>query len=312
MTGAHLRGGFSLVELLMVISIIALLMAILLPVSGMLRRQARAQQTRGAMLGMLHAMQTWSATKGGSIQPSEHPLAGSAPTRAAFVRGDTYTAVGTTGTAFVGASLSQLTSAGDKPNLLLPTDLFADATTPLLFGMARNRIGLLGVPAPGVTSYRLLPAKGSIPSATTTGTLVQPNDPVSATAELLDMILAERRKDLAAQGFLVAPANDTSLIAGSRVWGPTVASGWKVPPTTGGVMYQIRGVAFYDGWGREILYSLNTQGYPRFESAGPDGYFRWNSGKDKILQTSAWATTPSGDDLDASRDNIKVGFAAGE
>lgn len=293
--------GFSLIELLVVISIILILFAISLPVVGMLRRQAQAQLTSASMSGVLQALQVWSASHGGSVTPAEHPLAGSAAPRAEFVRGDTHAVITSTGMAYSGASLSQL-SASDGATLMLPSDVFADPTTPLLFGLARDHIGQLGVAAPGITSYRLLPASGNIANPAVGGVLVQPNDPVSASAELLDLILSDRRKDLAGQGLMIAPPDDTSLIASNRVWGPAVLKGIRNPPTTGGVRYQIRGLALYDVWGREVMYSLSRDGHPRLESAGPDGFFAIDPSKGG----SAWSAA------DAARDNIKVGFAAGD
>ncbi len=292
--------GFSLIEMLVVISIILILFAISLPVVAILRRQAQAQLTSASLAGVLQALQVWSAGRGGSVTPAEHPLAGSAAPRALFVRGDTHAAMTSNGMAFSGASLSQL-SAADQATLMLPTDLFADPTTPLLYGMARDHLGQLGVAAPGITSYRLLPASGSIASAAVGGILVQPNDPVSASTELLDLILSDRRKDLAGQGLMIAPPDDTSLIATNRVWGPASVKGLRTPPLTGGVRYQIRGLALYDVWGREVMYSLSRDGHPRLESAGPDGFFAVDPAKGP-----AWSAT------DGARDNIRVGFAAGD
>ena len=103
--------GFSLIEMLVVISIILILFAISLPVVAILRRQAQAQLTSASLAGVLQALQVWSASRGGSVTPAEHPLAGSAAPRALFVRGDTYAALTSTGMAYSGASLSQLSAA---------------------------------------------------------------------------------------------------------------------------------------------------------------------------------------------------------
>jgi hypothetical protein len=78
---------------------------------------------------------------------------------------------------------------------------------------------------------------------------------------------------------------------------------------SGGIWYEyrLRGMALYDGWGNEILYHLTINGELIMESAGKDGVFVWNPGQDGIYQTVPYDTHSSGDDLDGSKDNIRIG-----
>lgn len=68
--------------------------------------------------------------------------------------------------------------------------------------------------------------------------------------------------------------------------------------------YRLRGPALYDSWGGEILVWRTAAGGWGIESAGRDGCFRWHPGADGTYQTDVTADTPSGDDRDASRDNL--------
>jgi hypothetical protein len=69
--------------------------------------------------------------------------------------------------------------------------------------------------------------------------------------------------------------------------------------------YRIRGLAIYDAWQREILYSISSSGSVRLLSAGEDGVFQWDPGPDHTLQTAEDATSPAGNDKDGARDNVK-------
>lgn len=68
--------------------------------------------------------------------------------------------------------------------------------------------------------------------------------------------------------------------------------------------YRLRGPAIYDPWGTEILVSQQADGSWALISAGPDKVFRFLPGVDGVYQTAANAGAPSGDDRDASLDNI--------
>jgi prepilin-type N-terminal cleavage/methylation domain-containing protein len=69
--------------------------------------------------------------------------------------------------------------------------------------------------------------------------------------------------------------------------------------------YRIPGLAIYDAWGHELLISMSSKNKLVVISAGEDGCFRWNPGKDRTLDTTnAAGDTPLGDDKDGSLDNI--------
>ncbi len=72
--------------------------------------------------------------------------------------------------------------------------------------------------------------------------------------------------------------------------------------------YRLPGSAIYDAWGNEVLMTVNTDGDAGFTSAGADGVFRWNPGKNHRLDTDSRATAPSGDDTDGQLDNLVEGF----
>jgi prepilin-type N-terminal cleavage/methylation domain-containing protein/prepilin-type processing-associated H-X9-DG protein len=71
------NGGFTLVELLVVVAIIAILMAILLPALSMAREKARQATCMGQLKDVGVAMFTWSQNAGGfptwDLPPSHHP-----------------------------------------------------------------------------------------------------------------------------------------------------------------------------------------------------------------------------------------------
>lgn len=71
--------------------------------------------------------------------------------------------------------------------------------------------------------------------------------------------------------------------------------------------YRLPGSVLYDAWGNEILFSVKANGDIAIESAGADGVFRWNPGKNHRLETDARATSPAGDDADGRHDNLFEG-----
>ncbi|MBA3847601.1 MAG: hypothetical protein H0X45_13295 [Planctomycetes bacterium] len=70
--------------------------------------------------------------------------------------------------------------------------------------------------------------------------------------------------------------------------------------------YRLRGLAVYDAWHREILYSINASGAVVLQSAGYDGVFRFTPGPDGNFQTDASDRAPEGDDQSAEEDNLRV------
>ncbi|MBA3686838.1 MAG: hypothetical protein H0W72_16580, partial [Planctomycetes bacterium] len=111
---------------------------------------------------------------------------------------------------------------------------------------------------------------------------------------------------------------------GGRVWSPEPdpqdgSDRWQAGRVRCGVIdagastgqpdwkrYQLRGIAIYDAWGREILCRWSSSGGLLLLSAGADGCVRWHPGQDSAYATVADATAPAGDDRDAQRDNIVV------
>jgi hypothetical protein len=86
----------------------------------------------------------------------------------------------------------------------------------------------------------------------------------------------------------------------------TGGNGLQVTTDTGGgnwMQYRLPGMALYDAWGVEVLYSTSPQGTPRLISAGADGVFAVNPGVDHLIQTNVPITPLLGDDLNGSSDN---------
>jgi len=219
----------------------------------------------------------------------------------------------------------------------MTSDLFADQRVPALYGLPRGHIGVVGVPQAAVTAYRRLPASitpGDDPDDATaypdhrhnelaTGTPAESKQALdhllgagAVQSELLGLGALTEPPPAFAHGDFTDGAFDARVMTsvplsagGETTWQPghlldgTIPSGpdagepnWKP--------YRLPGLAVYDAWGNEILYSLSANGGLRLISAGRDGCFRWHPGEDGALQTAADADAPAGDDQDGAEDNL--------
>ncbi len=306
--------GFSLIELLVVVSIITLLAGMLLVVSNMLRESAKRSRTSAIQQIIQQALSLQAAQHGGLPSPAEHPLAGSLMPRTSFARADgTHAAVTQTGMALLGATAAELTSGSDR--LLMPGDLLADPGIPGLYGVARSRLGILGMDTIDVTAYFRIKL-GSPPVDPTVATnylAVAPTETTAQRQALLQFwIPGSPWSELVKLGAVFTPTDDLAahLISNGRVWSPEAAgaksSACRIKDAGNWKSYRLRGAAIVDGWGREMLFSVNDGHSVNLESAGRDGLFRWNPGHDDIFQTDPWGPR-AGDDTDASMDNVTLG-----
>ncbi len=277
-----MRLGFTLIELLVVIAIIAVLAGLILASAGPLRRQMQRSSTMNAMQAIATAVSVARAEAGGIADPAEHPLTGSKAPRAKFVRAGTATNVTATGEALVGLnSLGELSDAANQGRVLLPDDVYDDDESPMLRGLPRRSLGILGLPRPEITGYRRLAVPTSASAvASTAGFVVTPAGTTADHDQALATILVgEALTNLSASATLWSPPDDTTLDSASRVWTGAFTTTAKRPGSTfkpGGTgaptPYRIRGRGLYDAWAQELLFERTPAGF-RLLSAGPDGYF---------------------------------------
>lgn len=339
------RRAFTLIEILIVLTIMLLLAALVVTAYGALSRGARIGRTRTILTTVMAALESTGAAAGGGAAPVEHPLAGSAAPRSAFVRS---AAAGSSALDAAGEALQVRTlawvSSADQPRVLLDTDVLADPTIPGLYGVPRGHLRVLGVGPRWVTSYRRLP--DPTPAPTLAGPydstrypdadfLVRPDlltwnergvstviadaarvEADEAASAAVERALGSHRDTLAGLQALQRSDPGWPLLRHDRVRHETTAK----PPTRdrlgavgwlddGGVRkrYRMRGTAVYDVWGGEILLRIAGNGAYVVESAGPDGAFRWAAGPDGTLETAATAAAPAATDRDGALDNLRVG-----
>jgi prepilin-type N-terminal cleavage/methylation domain-containing protein len=171
MTTRH-RHAFTMIELLVVISIIAVLAAMIITGAAALGIGSKREKTKTILGAVRKGIELTIANKGGSISPVEHPLAGSRALgqRFLFKRFTVPTGLGTSMPAAgyqldtSAMALSGLNSptqlppgSGADAQLMLGSDLYADPKSYLLFGLKREFIGVLGALQKRVTKYILLP-----------------------------------------------------------------------------------------------------------------------------------------------------------
>lgn len=342
--------AFTVIELLVVITIIAILTALVVACIDIFTRNTKKAKTN-AILASVRVALSLASAEGINIAPVEHPLAGSAlvgGSRPQFVRA-TGGSVSSSGEALKVDDINWVAGAAQS-QVMLPTDYFqggagpASCVLPLLYGMNRDRIGIIGPAYDLITNYRRLPSIGSgydVSPATSPATLKSPYTnsnypddrflvkptlpttpviitPEQRSADIIKLSLATAQTEIAGLNGLFT-ADDTpppspsssTLIMNNRVRQPSTGdvqnAAWKSGfVLDGGIWrrYRLRGTAVYDAWGNEILFSIAANGAVRLESAGPDGVFRWLPGVDRIYQTAANATVAAGDDKDGSLDNI--------
>ncbi len=315
--------AFTMIELLVVVAIMAILAALTVTAASFMRQAARRTTTQAIMSVVSQALRTHGAERGGTVDPAEHPLAGSAEPRFIFRRPTSpFAAVVATGMA-LGGVLETNVPAGHRNRLLLPTDVCGDDALPMFFGAQRQHLGVLAPAMSGVTAYRIYPP----PLSTTwimanpdiSGRIVTASGAPTETRSLFQGLFTrtEIMDELDRLKALYTPGDDlpAHLVAGGRVWSADMA-GANVPVShTARVLdagtwhhYRLRGLTIVDAWGNEMLYSLSNGGRTaHLLSAGKDGHLVWDPGANLAFDTDPWETTPYGDDRRADRDNVTVG-----
>ncbi len=165
------RQAFTMLELLVVISIIAVLATMTIVGATALIGDAKKKKTQTILSAIRKGIELTIAARGGSISPVEHPLAGSRAPRFQYQRYNAPTGSGTSmppaGVQLDTSSIalaglndpSQLPGGGSAAGnqLMLASDLYADKRSYLLYGLKREYIGVLGALQKRVTKYILLP-----------------------------------------------------------------------------------------------------------------------------------------------------------
>jgi prepilin-type N-terminal cleavage/methylation domain-containing protein len=194
------RSAFTVIELLVVVSIIAILSAMLLTTINYVRENAKVNKTKAILHGALVGVSTTSMRTNVNVSPVEHPLASTMATaslsRPAFYRGEAVTscfavgdAVATTGQAYMVAD-PKTVDGTVIANLLMPSDRYGggtgptDTDSPMLFGYDRRYLKVLGT-GYGLHSVRRLPAVSPINDRNGDGVLDNPpyvENPASGVA----------------------------------------------------------------------------------------------------------------------------------
>lgn len=158
--------GFTLIELMVVISIMAILASIIIVAASAFFKDAKKKQTdviiRAVEIGINMAV----ASKGSAISPAEHPFAGSRNNaggeRYLFKRATDSSDLSSSGTSLKGVPTVAYIGNGQKNQLMLPSDRYADKRIALLYGAKREDIGVLQSLRKLVTQYRQLPRPPTI------------------------------------------------------------------------------------------------------------------------------------------------------
>lgn len=322
--------GFTLIEMLVVISILGILMSLGIFGINHLRRLAMKTRTQAILAMVLKGLNSAGATQAQNLGTVEHPLAASAAPRYRFIRASGGTDVAAAGMAIKTLDMAYVPTV-DRDRVLLADDRFADPMAPQFIGLPRWQLATIGVSTPWVSQWVRIsgPGQTGIPVVPDLGTWVDEGflrqavtDPTSvaweqsadkafsvtlgAVLDELTKLGAVRRPDTTRDTLMLSNRLRQDLApkvpAPSAQWRPgtiNVAGSWTA--------YRLRGPNLVDVWGREILIGTSPTGSFRLQSAGLDGMFRWAPGRDGILQTTADATAPAGDDQMGDTDNITLG-----
>jgi hypothetical protein len=264
-----------------------------------------------------------AAESGSRPSPAEHPLAGSRAPRTLFVRATDGSAVSSAGLALTGVPPSQVRPA-DRTRVLAGDDRFADPGIPMLFGLERGQIGILGARLQTVTERRRLPTSIRVSDdPDTLGLRDAPDgtpdrhstvldrifDRGGIRSELLDLNALREPESTFDQAFLggrvlldQAPGN------GEEHWKPGLIAAGLLP--SGAISwqpYRLPGLSVVDAWGREVLVSIDDRGALTLISAGADGVFVIDPGTDGILDSSDPRAPAANGDRDGRRDNLMSG-----
>jgi len=300
------RRAFTLIELLIAVTIIATLAGLVL--TGYNAISAATKRNRSATILEIvrSALELASAERGLSMSPAEHPLAGSAAApgrpRPPFVRNPSQ--VGPTGfanrtaynlttdPALVGPIPGEL-AAAFRPRLLMREDVFSDGDVPLLYGLQRSRIGVLGLASDATTRQRRLrrPPAGAPAISNPDDLLLYPDElclisgsDAQAHGAAIEAALgsAGALAELTRIGGLRSPLPTSTVVLNGRARSVDPVQGSTAPQWKAGMandagtwrLYRLPLPAIYDGWGREVLISREENGGIHLESAGRDGVFR--------------------------------------
>jgi prepilin-type N-terminal cleavage/methylation domain-containing protein len=331
--------AFTLIELLVVMVIMATLAGLSLAALNLVKEDSATEKTRLILAAVNNTLSLVKAETGSIPSPVEHPLAGSKAPRRLFVR-EGGSPVVTSGEALKGITTIDVL-ASDQNRALLPSDLYADERVPLLFGLSRSEIGILGANLATVTAYRRLPKLSpQYDISPEDGRLDDPYDSskypndahlvvgtgdetsVKATMDYL-FGFGSAWSELTKLGAIFTPPGPPNAVS-NRVWvdpAEPVTETWEhgrfndcgvASRSDGGWVdnwkrYRLPGPAIYDAWGNEILLRVLGNGSVQLASAGPDGAFVWDLGENKVLETMLGASAPEGDDKEGRPDNVVVG-----
>jgi prepilin-type N-terminal cleavage/methylation domain-containing protein len=154
------RLAFTMMELLVVIAIMAILASLILVGVRTIIGNANARKSDQIVQAVRQGIELAVAHKGSAISPTEHPLAGSRNDagggRFLFKRTDN-SRLSASGVSLRGVPDVKHLNVGSQDLLDLPSDRYADQRVPILYGAARQDIGVLQSLRKVVTKYRMLP-----------------------------------------------------------------------------------------------------------------------------------------------------------